>query len=148
MKLARFIVVEIFRDDSYARVAPAVINYANLVRRKIRSRRSMPAKYISYIAGWARWDSSDAGPEMQSFWSSFFLLQLCAASGRMWRTIDMSWGFTLREDNSTCVYRNSIHALSASRAHVIAISASTYILKIREKKTKTGESRDGIEGWK
>jgi len=42
-----------------------------------------------------------------------FLLQLCAASARMWRTIDTSWGFTLREDNSTCVYRNSIHALSA-----------------------------------
>lgn len=36
-----------------------------------------------------------------------FLFQLCAASGRMWRTIDTSWGFTLREDNSTCVYRNS-----------------------------------------
>lgn len=33
----------------------------------------------------------------------------------MWRTIGMSWGFTLREDNSTCVYRNSIHALSALR---------------------------------
>lgn len=43
-----------------------------------------------------------------------FLLQLCAASAWMWRTIDTSWGFTLREDNSTCVYRNSIHALSAS----------------------------------
>lgn len=50
---------------------------------------------------------------MQSFWSSFCLLQLCAASARMWRTIGTSWGFTLREDNSTCVYRNSIHALSA-----------------------------------
>lgn len=41
------------------RVAPAVINYANLVRRKIRSRRSMPAKYISAYSAAARWNSSD-----------------------------------------------------------------------------------------
>ena len=54
-----------------------------------------------------------------------FLLQLCAASARMWRTIDTSWGFTLREDNSTCVYRNSIHALSALWS--AAILASTFV---------------------
>lgn len=56
----------------------------------------------------------------------------------MWHTIDTSWGFTLREDNSTCVYRNSIHALSASDPRDLALTS-------REGKKEKKRDRREIE---